>query len=96
VSARRRAQEAGRRARAAQRERERRAEAVRQRGTRRLTEADEEDAVWAEHQAYERARRTAPPAVRERGRAVRPTIDIRAVIAAVEADFARWRGGDFS
>ena len=68
MTARRRAQEAGRRERAAQRERERRAEAVRSRGTRRLTEADEEDAAWAEHQEYERARRAAPPAVRRRAR----------------------------
>jgi hypothetical protein len=63
---------------------------------RRLTEADEADAVWAEHQEWERARRAAPPAVASQHKTRRPVIDIRAVVAAVEADFARWRSGDFS
>ena len=93
MTPRRRAQESGRRARAEQR----RAGAVVARGARRWTEADESDAVWAEHQEWERARRAVPlvqvPAVRQPRR---PPLDIRAVIAAVEADFARWRQGDFS
>lgn len=46
----------------------------------------EEDLVWAEHQEWERYRRANPPQPRPKPQ----PFDIRPVLAAVLADFARW------
>lgn len=94
MPARRRGQEAARAARRAQRDQER-VRAHRNPGEPSRPTQDEVDEAWAEHQAWEYARRIEPVV-----RVVRPrrvsTIDILAVVASVEADFARWRRGDFS
>jgi hypothetical protein len=54
--------------------------------------ANEVDDGWTEHQEIERYRRATPLVTpTPRPRRVAPRLDIRAVIASVEADFARWR-----
>lgn len=50
---------------------------------------DEVDRGWLEHQAWEQQRRAAPPLVQP-PRPARRRLNIMSVIAAVEADFARW------
>lgn len=62
-------------------------------------EMAEFDRGWEEHQADEAYRRSPVPLdalVRQEEQRERIRNDVRRALAAVEADFARWRRGDFS